>query len=65
MSDGNFHRNLLPSTGYAGGVRAGRAAQTQRAVAVLERLLAERTALSADERRTFVAAFHAELVARP
>lgn len=65
MSDGNFNRNLLPYRSYASGVRAGRAAQLQRAVKLLEAMLAERTALTAVERQAFVEAFHAALAAQP
>lgn len=61
MSDGNFHRNLLPSHGYASGVRAGRAAQTQRALELVAQLLEERTELTAEERQAFVRALHARL----
>lgn len=32
MSDGNFHRSLLPSGGYASGVRAGESRMRKRAI---------------------------------
>ncbi|MBR1594191.1 MAG: hypothetical protein IJ659_05405 [Alloprevotella sp.] len=41
MSDGNFNRSLLPSGGYASGVRAGESRMRVRAARAFRRWLAE------------------------
>ena len=41
MSDGNFNRSLLPSGGYASGVRAGESRMRVRAARAFRQWLAE------------------------
>lgn len=63
MSDGNYNRTHLPYHNYQSGVRAGRAAMRQTAMAAFQAFVDEHfTATDESTRREMVAAFKEKLL---